>query len=179
MLPQMVSMDLIPVPSYLLYTASGYHAVYGDAGINYGLLLASPWAGYVALGLFDGEHTNGEVGAVAPATTPPRTMLNEANIGTLLVDGGTVYERLEENNAWVGWKPGTAPIILVHCRADDVVPYANAEHARDRLAGLAPVVRIVDVPAVPLIKTVMGTEHVAAYPTAMLAAFTSIDLLNR
>ena len=69
MLPQMVSETLIPVPSYLLYTASGYHAVY-PADVNYWTLLSPAFAPLVAGGLFDGTHTNAEVGFVAPATTP-------------------------------------------------------------------------------------------------------------
>jgi hypothetical protein len=35
------------------------------------------------------------------------------------------------------------------------------------------------VQPVPFIAQVLGSNHVAAYPTAMLAAFTAIDTVNR
>ena len=104
-------------------------------------------------------------------------MLNEANIGTLLVPGGAVYEKLLANNAWYGWKPGLTPVVFIHCPDDDVVPYQNAERAAAALAGLAPV-KIVDIPALPLVADLLGTQHVAAFPSAMLAAFIAIDGLN-
>jgi hypothetical protein len=39
-------------------------------------------------------------------------------------------------------------------------------------------VTIVDVPALPLVAKLLGTEHVAAFPAAMLAAFIAIDGLK-
>jgi len=169
----MVSEALIPVPSYLLYTASGYHAVY-PANVNYLTLLSPSFALLVAGGLFDGTHTNAEVGFVAPATTKPRSMLNEANIGTLLVDGGAVYELLESNNAWEGWSGNGTPVYFIHCPDDDVVPFTNAVVAQSHVPGS----QIIPVPAIQMIKTLLGTQHVAAYPSAMFAAFLKIDALK-
>jgi len=175
MLPQMKSMDLIPVPSYLLYTASGYHAVY-PLDLDYATLLSTSFAPWVAGGLFDGTHTNAEVGFVAPATTPPRSMLNEANIDALLGGAGTpVYDLLAANNGWMGWKAGdTTPVYFIHCPDDDVVPFQNALHAQANIPGS----QIIPVPAVPMIKTLLGTQHVAAFPAALFTAFVKIDALS-
>jgi len=176
MLEQMLSEDPIPIPSYLLYAASGFHAI-DPQKIVYGELLVDPYAGSAAT-LFNGEHTNAEVGAAAPSDVAPYDMLQEAARTALKKQTGDVYKLLVDNNAWVGWKPSAAPVIFVHCRADDVVPIENAEAAMTALGSLA-YTRLVEVPSIPLIKTIMGTEHVAAYPAAMLAAFIAIDGLNR
>ncbi len=174
MLPQMLSPDLIPVPSYLLYTASGYHAAYGEPAILYPELLSDPFWTYVAGGLFDGTHTNAEVGAVAPSTTPPVAMLNQANIGSLLGPIGSVRALLAANNAWVGWTSTSTPVFFIHCPDDDVVPFQNAVTAQLNIPGS----QLIPVPAVPMIATLLGTQHVAAFPTAMFAAFVKIDVLN-
>ncbi len=175
MLPQMISTALIPVPSYLLYTASGYHAVYPGV-VDYGALLSPAFAPHVAGGLFDGTHTNAEVETLAPGSTPPRSMLNEANIDALLGGAGApVYDLLAVNNAWVGWSSLSTPVYFIHSPQDDVVPFQNAVTAQLNVPGSL----LIPVPAVPMIATLLGTQHVAAFPTAMFAAFLKIDSLNR
>jgi hypothetical protein len=97
----------------------------------------------------------------------------------------------------VGWSPvspfvwiPTGLVLFVHCRDDDVVPYENATVARSimyaaavgaygdvQAAKLVP--PVIDVPDVPLVEQIMGSIHVAAYPTAMLAAFTAIQTVNQ
>jgi pimeloyl-ACP methyl ester carboxylesterase len=195
MLPQMKSTDLIPVPSYLLYTVSGYRAAYpngldADNPINWQEMLPAlisndlprsdpgylkyfgpPWG----FNLFDGTHTNAEVGVVAPASTPPRSMLKEENIDALLGGAGKrVYDLLAANNGWVGWSSSGTPVYFIHCPDDDVVPYQNALRAQANIPGS----QIIPVPAVPMIKTLLGTQHVAAFPAAMFTAFVTIDALN-
>ncbi len=177
MLGQMMSGTAVKVPSYLLYTASGYNALY-PAVVTYQTLLADPWNTLMLNdNLFDGKHTNAEVSSAVPADTIPSSMLSDSAKSTLLAPGGDVYNLLAANDGWVGWWPQT-PLILVHCRADDVVPYANATAARDYYAGFGIPVPIVDVPPVPFIDTLLGSIHTAAYPTAMLAAFTAIQEVN-
>jgi pimeloyl-ACP methyl ester carboxylesterase len=176
MLPQMVSEALIPVPSYLLYTASGYHAVY-PSDVDYSTLLSPTFAPIVGGGLFDGTNTNAEVGFVAPATTPPRSMLNPSDtvVNDLLGGAGKpVYDLLAANNAWEGWNGNGTPVYFIHCPDDDVVPFQNAVNAQKMIPGS----QIIPVPAIPMIKTLLGTQHVAAYPTAMFAAFLKIDALK-
>ena len=94
MLDQMTSGLPVRVPSSLLYTASGCHAFYGDAKINYGVLLESPYAGYLAGGLFDGSHTNAEVGSAAPPNIIPSRMLAQSVKDDLLKHVGQVYKLL-------------------------------------------------------------------------------------
>jgi pimeloyl-ACP methyl ester carboxylesterase len=176
MLTQMLTEDRVKVPSYLLYTASGYFAAEpGRMPVNFSDLLVAPWSGYVGpTGLFNGDHTNAEIGALIPAEkTTPRAMLTAAGMDDL--DGsdgdtGPVHQLLVENDAWYDWIP-RSPLVFVHCRGDDVVPYDNALKAQAAYGGLP---EIVDVAAIPLVATVMGTTHIAAFPTAMLAAFRII-----
>jgi hypothetical protein len=56
---------------------------------------------------------------------------------------------------------------------DDVVPYENALVAADALDA-----SITDVPPVPFVAQVLGSNHVAAFPNAMLAAFAKIEVEN-
>jgi dienelactone hydrolase len=175
MLDQMLDKE-VKVPSYLLYAASGYHALY-PADVVYEDLLQEKWAVLLKQGLFDGTHTNAEIAALG-LPPRPREMLTETAAAQLDVGAGPVYKRLAENDAWNGWIP-MAPVIFVHCPQDDVVPYENATEARDALlAKGVPVLPIVDVPPVPFIDNLADSVHLAAYPTAMLAAYLIIDGLN-
>jgi hypothetical protein len=172
MLTQMLTKEVL-VPSYLLYTASGYHAVYGDAGFTYAYLLEHDYAALLAAGLFDGTHTNAYIEALGLPSTPV-SMLTDTAATDLLNKTSPVYSLLVENNAWVDWVPvPPSPVCFVHCPADDVVPFDNANQA---VANLPPgIARIQEVPALPFVDTLLGSKHVAAYPTAMLAAFVIIN----
>ena len=190
---QMISGLPVLVPSYVLYTASGYHSVYGDSRfITFTDLLQEDYASLL-LGsdpLFDGNHTNADVGAAVPPTViPSLKILTPGALADLQVPTGQPYQRLAENNGYVGWVP-VSPLVLIHCPTDDVVPYQNAVVARNVLilaaqAALgsafnpAMIPPIVDVQPVPFIAQVLGSNHVAAYPMAMLAAFSAIDTVNR
>lgn len=180
MLEMMLSEEPINSPHYLLYTASGYDEAYRYTDpdpIDLTTLLtnADPtWWATKAATLFDGTHTNAEVSAAVPASTPPASMLTDSAKSTLLVEDGAVYELLEGNNAWEGW--GFAPTpVFVHCPYDDVVSYANAEIAAEAF-GLDPEDPDVihEVFPIPFVAQVMGSIHVGAYPTAMLEAFKII-----
>jgi dienelactone hydrolase len=177
MLTQMLTEKLVKVPSYLLYTTSGYYAAEpGRMPSDVTTLLEYPWYGYVGgNGLFNGDHTNAEVGALVPAaTTTPGGMLTSSAYTDLKNKTGKVYDLLAENDAWQGWVP-TSPLVFVHCREDDVVPITNAEVAQLYYKTNSGVTfPIAEVQAIPFIESVMGTTHVAAYPPAMLAAFTII-----
>jgi len=176
MLTQMLTEDHVKVPSYLLYTASGYYAAeFGRMPKPYSALLVSPYDGYVGPGgLFNGDSTNAEISAKVPAaTTTPWKMLTSTAYDDLDDkdgDTGDVHQLLVENDAWYGWTPSSL-LVFVHCPQDDVVPYDNAVKAS---AAYGNVPKIVDVPAIPLISQVMGAIHVGAFPTAMLAAFRII-----
>ena len=63
--------------------------------------------------------------------------------------------------------------FLIHCPVDDMVPYQNALVASEKLNAT-----ITNVPPVPFIAQVLGSNHVAAFPTAMIAAFTKIQAVN-
>ena len=174
MLRQMLYQE-VKVPSYLLYAASGLHALYPS--LDYGALLKPPYVALLNGGLFDGTHTNAEIAALGLPSEPVE-MLDPDAADLLRIPTGAVYGLLAANDAWQGWVPA-APIVFVHCPLDDVVPYENAEVARGILVGLGlPVPPIVDVPPVPIIDELAGSVHLAAYPTAMLAAFTIIEGLN-
>ena len=74
-----------------------------------------------------------------------------------------------------------APVIMIHCKTDDVVPYQNALNAQAVFKAMGvpeAAVPVVEVFPVPFVSTLLGTVHVAAYPTAMLAAFTAIQRVN-
>ncbi len=162
-------------PALYLYTASGYHSVYGDE-IDYDALFRPAYASLLKAGLFDGTHTSAEVAALS-LPPQPSLMLTDYAISTLLAPGGTVFNRLAENNGWVGWVP-SSPVIMVHAPADDVVPYGNALSAKAAFdaMGVSGLVRIVDVSPVPVTGEV--SAHEAAYPTAMLAAFAAIEAIR-
>jgi pimeloyl-ACP methyl ester carboxylesterase len=190
MLNQILSDQQVKVPSYFLYAASGYQSVYGTSAIDYYALFTSAFADLLAVQkIFDGNHTNQQIGTLVPPTTIPSSMLNDGTATGLLSPGGLVHDLLKANDSYRGWVP-TAPVVFIHCRTDDVVPYANAEVARAAVFGAASgvygpaialslVPPIVEVPPVPLIEQVMGEVHIAAFPTAMLAAFTVIEMVNR
>ena len=161
----------VKVPSYLLYTASGYKAVHSGA-VEYDKLLLSDYAKFLTTeDQFDGNHTNAQISALDLPTTPSQ-MLIDGSANALLAlppagdgSGGAVYQLLAANNAWSGWGTLVKP-VFVHCPIDDVVPAANAAVAAGILGcetrWVAPV---------PFVAQVMGSIHVGAYPTAMLEAF--------
>jgi pimeloyl-ACP methyl ester carboxylesterase len=172
MLPQMTSAVAVKVPWYLLYAASGYRAAYGAdlAGIFKPTYEND-------LGLFNGNSTNPVIAAAVPASVTPLSMFaTDPNVPAALQKNGWLYAMLEANNGWKGWTP-LSPLVLVHCIDDDVVPVANA-YAVISAYGFSPLVSFVPVPAVPFVDTLLGSKHVAAYPTAMLAAFTAIQTVN-
>ena len=195
----------VKMPSYLLYTASGYRALFENAGVQVtDLLLSDPLPGYpkgyagmiTSPNLFNGNHTNAEIGALS-LPHKPSDMLVGGEGNAYLASGGLVTNILASNNAWVGWSPlsplvwiPTGSVVFIHCRADDVVPYENATVAREIMYSAAAAVYgsedasklvplVTEVPDVPLVEQIMGTIHVAAYPTAMLAAFTAIQTVNQ
>ena len=170
MLTQMLSGAQVKVPSYLLYTTFGYHSV-DPADFGFDQLLVPPWNG-LAANLFDGTHTDAQVGAAVPASTIPSSMLTAAAVASLS-PGGAAYGVLQANDSYMGWNV-TAPLVFVHCPIDDTVPYANAQVAAAALH--AP---IVNVQPVALIAAALGSTHAAAFPPAMLAAFTAIETVNR
>jgi len=170
MLTQMLSKDPIKVPSYLLYTASGYVAAEPTMPAL-DTLLAGDWD-IIAGAYFDGRHTNAEVSKVVPAAQAPFFMLGSqvaADLGTKPIPTGPVYPLLVKNNAWYGWDPDATKPVFVHCMADDVVPYTNATVAAELLGS-----EIRWVAPIPFVAAVMGSIHVGAYPTAMLEAFKII-----
>jgi hypothetical protein len=127
---------------------------------------------------FDGSRTNAEVNAIVPPTEIPRRMIRDEAIPSLTPPAGAVYGLLAANNGYGGWIP-TAPLVLIHCPVDDVVPYANSLVVQAAYAGLPPgLVSLVNVPPVPFIDSFLGSLHAAAFPTAMLAAFTAIQTIN-
>ncbi len=185
MLPDMISGKEVKVPAYLPYTASGFKAAYPDK-IDVNALLQSEWANLITPGNpdnpFDGDHTNAYVSTKVPADTIPLDMIKPTalGIGGVLVAGGSTYNLLADNNGWVGWFP-TAPVVLIHCPTDDVVPYQNAVNAQAAFKAMGVpdgVVSIQAVPPLPFLSTLAGSVHVAAYPTATLAAFIAIQTIN-
>jgi hypothetical protein len=154
----------VKIPSYLLYTASGYRVEPDMIGL--GLLLAHPWD-EVALACFDGTKTNAQVNGVVGSTTPPEMLTDDAFSNYLASPGGRVYQLLAANDAWQGYA-APAP-DYVHCLLDDVVLAANATEAVARTGGT-----ISWVDPIPLVAQLMGSIHVGAYPTAMLKAFQLI-----
>ncbi len=163
---QMLSAAPIVSPHYLLYTASGYHAA-EPLMPDLSTVLADDWDD-VALAFFDGSRTNAQVSARVPASVAPRSMLIGTVADDLDIRGGAVYPLLLANDSWTGWTSSTRP-EFVHCRYDDVVPFANAEKAVEVYGGA-----IHEVGYVPFVAAVMGSIHVAAFPTAMLEAIRII-----
>jgi pimeloyl-ACP methyl ester carboxylesterase len=163
---QMLSAAPIVSPHYLLYTASGYD-VAEPLMPDLSTILADPWDD-VALTFFNGSRTNAQVSAEVSSSVPPFTMLTTQAAADLAGQTGTVYGLLQLNDSWAGWTSGTRP-DFVHCRYDDVVPFANAQAAVAKMGGT-----IHEVGYVPLVAAVMGSIHVGAFPTAMLEAFRII-----
>ncbi len=205
MLDQMLQGTDVKMPSYLLYTASGYRPLYENVGVQVtDLLLDVPLPGFpngfagmiTAPNLFDGTHTSAEIGGL-PLPHKPSDMLVDGDKNALVASGGKVLNLLAANNAWAGWSP-LSPLVwipeglvaFIHCRADDVVPFENATVARQIMYSAAVaaygtakasllVPPVTEVPDVPLVEQIMGSIHVAAFPTAMLAAFTAIQTVNQ
>ena len=177
MVQQMLSTTQAPkVPWYLLYTASGFNAAYG---IDLPSLINATW--FPKLSLFDGTHTNPQIDTAVPAGTFPSDMLTPGALSDLSAGTGIVFGTLEANDGWVGWTP-RSPVVLVHCPQDDVVPVANRDVAvaqfQEEGVGVAALVKTIDVQPVTFIESLLGSTHVAAYPTAMLAAFTAIHTID-
>jgi pimeloyl-ACP methyl ester carboxylesterase len=202
---QMVFGTDVKMPSYLLYTASGYRPLFEGAGVPVtGLLRSDPLPGYpngyagmiTTPNLFDGTHTDAEIGAL-PLPHKPSDMLVDGEGNVYVASGGQVTGILASNNAWVGWSTSSASVwiptgfvVFIHCRDDDVVPYENATVARQIMYSAAAgaygseqasklVPPVMEVPDLPLVEQIMGSIHIAAYPTAMLAAFTAIQAVNQ
>jgi hypothetical protein len=150
--------------------------------VDFSTLLKSPWAEILSTqGPYDGTHTGDEANAIAQPAAVPRDMLTDYAVDVLMAPGGAVFNLLAANDGFVGWAPAS-PLVMIHCPADDVVPYNNAVATRNVFLamGLPPaLVQIVDVQPVPFVESFMGSIHAAAYPTAMLAAFTVIQTVNQ
>ena len=186
MLAQMTTSGLkLLVPSYALYTGFGYHSVY-PADFDFGFFFQDKYAAMLP-DLFNGTHTNAEVGAAVPAgLSPADSILTPAAVAGLLGQSIPAFGDLKANDSFRSIADGTsiwvpsAQLYFIHCPVDDVVPYQNALDAVDALNtadGLN--LTITNVQPVPFVAQVLGSNHVAAFPTAMLAAFTRIDGLNR
>jgi pimeloyl-ACP methyl ester carboxylesterase len=193
MLAQMTG-AAVKVPFYLLYTVFGYQSAYPSViGTDYkvggvSLLTDTAFKLLTVQTIFDGKHTNAQM----PTNLGPSEMLNVPYANALVAPpspwvpgpfGGPVYNLLWANNGYISanpylvWVP-SAPVYLVHCPDDDVIPIQNAENALAALSTTGASVSIVRVPSVPFIDTLLGSVHAAAYPTAMLAAFAKIELVN-
>jgi len=181
MLKQMIH-DYVPpetppkVPWYLLYAASGIQAA---DHVDLTWIFADDWAKDLAF--FNGSKTTAFIDSNVPFGTVPRTMLSTAVVQELELEPGrgVVFNLLKANDAWALWSgpPSPVPLLIVHCPTDDIVPYANAVALANHF-GIS-TDAIVQVPPVPFVETLLGSVHVAAYPTAMLAAFTAIQTINK
>jgi len=189
MLDQMLSGLPVKVPYYLLYVASGYKATYGNL-LDYYLFLRPYYGNLLTHGNpFDGNHTHADIDALGLPQVPADMLLGSPGYPPdSLVPGGSVYNLLAANNGYAGWVP-LAPLVFVHCPVDDIVPYQNAVVARSYLIAAAQsylgplfnplmIPDIVDVAPLPLISDAMGETHMAAFPTAVLAAFTAIKTID-
>jgi len=189
MLDQMLSGLPVKVPSYLLYVSSGYKASYG-ALLDYYVFLRPLYGNLLTQqNPFDGDHTNADIDALGLPSIPADMMLGSPGYPpAALQPGGPVYNLLAVNNGYSGWVP-LSPLVFIHCPVDDVVPYANAVVARNYLvaaaqAYLGPLFNplmipdIVDVVPVAFIQDVMDETHIAAFPTAVLAAFKAITTID-
>ena len=76
MLTQMLGSDPVEVPSYLLYTTSGYYAAEpARMPADVTTLLKDPWYTYVGeTGYFNGNHTNAEVSELVKSVVVARDM---------------------------------------------------------------------------------------------------------
>jgi len=189
MLDQMLSGLPVKVPYYLPYVASGYKASYG-ALLDYYLFLKPQYGNLLTQeNPFDGNHTHAGIDALGLPTVPADMLLGSPGYPPdSLLPGGPVYNLLAANNGYVGWVP-LAPLVFVHCPVDDIVPYQNAVVARSYLitaaqAYLGPffnplmIPDIVQVAPVPFISDALDETHMAAFPTAVLAAFTAIKTID-
>jgi hypothetical protein len=168
------------VPSYLVYTTESYLATEGSP-LPADSILVSPYDGYAlpGVGLFNGNYTNTVVSAALAGVTNSASMLQPGAAGDLWVPQGDLYDWLLANDAWAGWAPPTpvpyGPMWFVHCPDDDVVPVLNAVNAGQAFVNMgAPVLGYTPVNALQFLYTATGSRHLAAYPPAMLAAFSVI-----
>lgn len=189
MLNQMLSGLPVKAPYYLLYVSSGYKASCG-ALLDYYLFLRPRYGNLLTHeNPFDGNHTHADIDALGLPVVPTDMLLGSPGYPPdSLAPGGSVYTLLAANNGYVGWVP-LAPLVFVHCPVDDIVPYQNAVVARSYLiaaaqAYLGPffnplmIPEIVDVAPVPFIADATDETHMAAFPTAVLAAFTAIRKID-
>jgi len=189
MLGQMLSGESVKEPSYLLYVSSGYKAAYGPL-LDYSSFLKPYYADMLTFANpFDGNHPRAYIEALGLPAAPTEMLLGLPGLPpAALAPGGAVYSLLAANNGYPGWVP-TAPLVFVHCPVDDIVPYQNAVVARSYLVAMAQaylgplynpemIPEIVDVEPVAFIEGAMGETHIAAFPTAVLAAFTAIRTID-
>ncbi len=174
MLPQMTSTTTVPVPWYALYAASG-------PGRRSG-----PQSRATVRGPIRGLHRSlqrhvHELGHQRKDSSGCHSCLYDHHRpddpGGAAATYGAVFQLLLANDGWAKWVPTVAPLVLIHCPTDDVVLVGDRTAAIDALTGKALITKI-DVQPVALIEPLLGSIHTAAYPTAMLAAFTAIHTID-
>jgi pimeloyl-ACP methyl ester carboxylesterase len=181
MVDEVLSGEEALVPYHIPYTVHGYASVYRSvepAAWEYSALLKPPLPSILDT-LFSGNRSGAEVSAAMPSNVL-RNLITDSLAGQLKTETGAVYGRLLENTAFrTGWNPNML-VQMVHCPADDIVPVENTLAAKSAWSLLPNVLEPIYVAPVPLPDELssLADIHLRAYPTALLAGFTFIGVVE-
>ncbi len=139
--------DDFSAPYFLPYVVAGY-GTYGlvDSSIMPfdKAVLGTPYVGGAAFNaklysMLDGRYSSDNISDkmktqsnyfIVGSNNGPKSILTAGYIGALGDTGSTLYTKLQANNAYNGWTPTQAKIMLYHNRKDDLVPFGNYSFAK-------------------------------------------------
>lgn len=129
-------------PYFLPYVVAGYDNAYPEEpslDFNAAVLATPVGTSSQPLNqklypLLFGANTAEEINGVmqeVPSYTGPSSILTASYIAALGNPSSFLYQRLEENDAYRGWIPGTeTQVLLYHNLDDDLVPIGNFDAAQ-------------------------------------------------
>lgn len=117
---------VMPNPYYCAYLVMAYRDTYHWTNALTDILL--PRYATNLPGLFDGYHSGGLINA--QLSSQPKTMFQPAFLDSLRNDPNNIFRATLRANDAYPWTP-KAPTKLLHCHADQDVPYANSQVAYD------------------------------------------------
>ena len=153
-------------PSYLLYVLNGYNQYYN--------LYSSPldivkeqYSSVLSL-MFSGNHSGDEINLQLPKV--PNQALNPTFLTLLKTDPLNKYKQVLKENDVYDWTPQTA-MKLIHCNADQTVPFVNATIAHQKFVSNGSSVTSIIDPS-------PASNHSSCYIPSMLAAYEFFETLR-
>lgn len=114
-------------PDFLPYVLFGWEEVYGPLGLDSEIL--RPPYDTTLRPLFDGQTGGSTINSFMPVSGIPSDIFQPAYLAAIRADREhPLRQRLARNDLLIGWVP-TAPMHLIHCETDELVPYRNSQLA--------------------------------------------------